>query len=170
MSWTRADKVEAPICRRFNRAISVGALRHLFRFASRMGDGGFWIMLLAILPAVYGAPAWRLDFSLVITSGIGLLIYHALKVQFSRQRPFFHAGIDQGERALDEYSFPSGHTMHAVNFTWSVSTHFPHLAPVLIPLCILISLSRLTLGLHYPTDVLCGALLGAALASFTVPF
>ena len=65
---------------------------------------------------------------------------------------------------LDRYSFPSGHTLHAVSFAWQVSAHFPELGWVLIPLAALIAGSRVVLGLHYPTDVLVGGLIGASLA------
>jgi undecaprenyl-diphosphatase len=66
---------------------------------------------------------------------------------------------------LDRYSFPSGHTLHAVSFTWQAVAHFPQLAWILIPLALLIALSRVVLGLHYPTDVIAGAAVGALLAA-----
>jgi undecaprenyl-diphosphatase len=65
---------------------------------------------------------------------------------------------------LDRYSFPSGHTLHAVSFTWLMAGYFPEWAPVLAGFAVLIALSRVVLGLHYPTDVAAGALLGGGLA------
>ena len=65
---------------------------------------------------------------------------------------------------LDRYSFPSGHTLHAVCFTWQAVAHFPALAWVLVPMAALIAASRVVLGLHYPSDVIAGAGVGAALA------
>ena len=163
--WSRADTAEYRICRRFNKAVSVGFLRHVFRLASRLGDGGFWLVMLALLPCVYGSRAIECDVSLLITSAFGMSVYWALKRYFARHRPFVtHAEIRQGAPALDQYSFPSGHTMNAVNFSFQICGHFPHLAPVLLPLTFMIALSRLALGLHYPTDVVAGALLGSALA------
>jgi undecaprenyl-diphosphatase len=66
---------------------------------------------------------------------------------------------------LDRYSFPSGHTLHAVCFTTLATSHVPGLAPVLLPFAALVAASRVVLGLHYPSDVLVGAALGASLAS-----
>ena len=66
---------------------------------------------------------------------------------------------------LDRYSFPSGHTLHAVCFAWQAVAHFPALSWTLVPVAALIALSRVVLGLHYPTDVLAGAAIGALLAA-----
>lgn len=65
---------------------------------------------------------------------------------------------------LDRYSFPSGHTLHAVCFTGIACAYQPLFAWVLVPFALLVALSRLVLGLHYPSDVLAGALIGGGLA------
>jgi undecaprenyl-diphosphatase len=51
-----------------------------------------------------------------------------------------------------------------VAFTWQAVANFPELAWVLVPLASLIAASRVVLGLHYPSDVLAGGAIGAALA------
>ena len=92
-------------------------------------------------------------------------LYKLLKRTFVRERPFItHSGISLQAAPLDRYSFPSGHTLHAVAFTWQAVAKFPELAWVLVPLASLIAASRVILGLHYPSDVLAGGLIGAALA------
>lgn len=65
---------------------------------------------------------------------------------------------------VDRYSFPSGHTLHAVMFTLLTATTTPSLLPVVFPLACLIAASRVILGLHYLSDVLIGGLIGAGLA------
>jgi undecaprenyl-diphosphatase len=81
-----------------------------------------------------------------------------------RQRPSMTwAQIHRGTPPLDLYSFPSGHTLHAVSFTIIAVAYYPGMMTVLLPLTILIALSRVVLGLHYPTDVFAGALIGAGL-------
>jgi len=93
------------------------------------------------------------------------VLYSLLKRLFVRERPFItHRAISLDAAPLDRYSFPSGHTLHAVSFTWQACVHFPELSWVLLPLTALIAGSRVVLGLHYPTDVLAGAAVGAALA------
>jgi membrane-associated phospholipid phosphatase len=81
-----------------------------------------------------------------------------------RGRPYItHSAIECASEPLDRYSFPSGHTLHAVCFTLLAVAHFPVLAGPLVVLTVLIALSRVILGLHYPTDVAAGAVLGGSL-------
>jgi undecaprenyl-diphosphatase len=51
-----------------------------------------------------------------------------------------------------------------VSFAWQATAHYPELGWVLVPLAALVACSRVVLGLHYPSDVLAGAAIGAALA------
>jgi undecaprenyl-diphosphatase len=83
-----------------------------------------------------------------------------------RERPFIGLiGIECAMPPLDRYSFPSGHTLHAVAFTVLAVGYVPWLAVLLVPFALLVAASRVVLGLHYPSDVAVGALLGASLAS-----
>ena len=58
--------------------------------------------------------------------------------------------------------------MHAASFTLIAAAMFPLLALVLVPAALLIALSRVVLGLHYPSDVIAGAVLGASVAGLTM--
>ncbi len=73
--------------------------------------------------------------------------------------------IAPGVSPLDRFSFPSGHTLHAVAFTIIASIHYPQLPFLLVPFTLLTAASRIVMGLHYPSDVLAGACLGAIIAS-----
>jgi undecaprenyl-diphosphatase len=100
-----------------------------------------------------------------LTGVLGVILYKLLKRVCVRERPFItHSSIALAGAPLDRYSFPSGHTLHAVSFAWQASVHFPELSWVLVPLAAVIAGSRVVLGLHYPTDVLVGAVIGASLA------
>jgi undecaprenyl-diphosphatase len=163
--FARFDHAEYRLCRRMNRGATRRWLRTLMRTASRLGDGVVWYVMLAALPLVYGAEALRPVAIMAATGVAGLLIYKSLKTTLVRERPFIrHPGIDQVMPPLDRYSFPSGHTLHAVCFTCQAVAHYPPLAWVLVPLATLIAASRVVLGLHYPTDVIAGAAVGALLA------
>ena len=62
---------------------------------------------------------------------------------------------------LIDYSFPSGHTTSSFSIAMSFALHSVTFALLLIPLAILVGISRMYLGLHYPTDVLFGGFLGS---------
>jgi undecaprenyl-diphosphatase len=162
----RIDAAEYGLCRRLNSGVSHSSLRRLFRIVSRLGDGVAWYVLILALPLIYGRAAVKPAVVMALTGILGVVIYRWLKRTFVRKRPYMtHAGIDCAAAPLDFYSFPSGHTLHAVAFTWQAVAHFGELAFVLVPFTCLIAASRVVLGLHYPSDVLVGAVLGALLAA-----
>jgi undecaprenyl-diphosphatase len=101
----------------------------------------------------------------------GVLVYKALKGVTSRPRPCtIRADILRTTEPLDQFSFPSGHTLHAVSFTLIAIAYFPVLAWVLIPFAFLVAMSRVILGLHYPSDVAVGALLGYGVSGALLMF
>lgn len=105
----------------------------------------------------------------VVMLGITLFnawIYRILKSKTVRRRPFHNwPQITAGAVALDQFSFPSGHTLHAVSLTVMCWLWIPVLAVPMMTLMALIAMSRVVLGLHYPSDVLVGAAIGSATAS-----
>ena len=163
--FRRVDAIEHAWCLRLNRGCSQPAVRDIFAAISKLGDGVFWYGLIVWLPVVYGEAALYPAVRMAIVGVVGVGLYKYLKSRLVRERPYISlAGITPGTRALDRYSFPSGHTLHAVSFTTLAVTSFPELAWLLVPFAALIAASRVVLGLHYPSDVAAGAIIGAALA------
>jgi undecaprenyl-diphosphatase len=161
----RVDLAERRLCLWANARARRKAIRNTFRAVSRLGDGLVWYALMAAMPWLDAAAGWRTSLQMLITGAVGLAVYKLLKRKLVRERPFIGLiGIECMMPPLDRYSFPSGHTLYAVLFTALALPHVPALGLVLVPLAILIAFSRVVLGLHYPTDVLVGAALGAALA------
>ncbi len=161
----RIDAAEYGLCRQLNRGATWPVPRKTFQVVSRLGDGIVWYVLMLALPILYGPMAVKPALVMALTGALGVILYKLLKRVFVRERPFItHSSIALAGAPLDRYSFPSGHTLHAVSFAWQACAHFPELSWVLVPLAAMIATSRVVLGLHYPTDVLVGALIGASLA------
>ena len=96
-------------------------------------------------------------------------MYKYLKKTLVRERPYISFdNIQQAAPALDRYSFPSGHTMHALSFAVMFSYYLPQATALVWGFAGLVAISRVILGLHYPTDVAAGALLGCSIGLFSL--
>ncbi len=165
----RIDKLELPICLFFNRASSYKSVNAFFKLISRLGDGVFWYCLITTTIFIVGQTAILPALHMLITGGIGVLIYKAIKERLVRERPYItHDHILCNTRPLDRYSFPSGHTLHAVSFSLMLFFYYPQLGWLVFPFAGLVALSRFILGLHYISDVIVGGLIGAILAAFSL--
>lgn len=166
VQFARLDDWEAGFCRRCNRAAKIPVVRRFFSLVSRLGDGVAWYGMLALLPLIVGSEAIWPSAHMGLTAGVGVLVYKLIKGTLNRERPFASC---RGVRALlpplDRYSFPSGHTLHATAFSILLWHYFPALLAIAGPFALSVALSRVMLGLHYPTDVAAGAVVGALLAT-----
>jgi undecaprenyl-diphosphatase len=156
---------EIPLCLLFNRVNHLKPISLFFAAVSRLGNGVFWYVLMLMLPLIYGWEAIHVSLHMALVGLAALLVYRWLKTSTERVRPYSHSdNILQNVAALDQFSFPSGHTLHAVGFSWVLLQYYPEWFVLVVPFSVLVALSRVILGLHYPSDVLMGAFLGAALA------
>lgn len=139
------------------------AVLNLLRLVSRLGDWGLSVTTGAVLAWCSG-PAATGRFAAV--SLVALAVQKALKVRVARVRPCLVAGgPPQLAPIPDAGSFPSGHTLHAVLAAAAMATAMPALAAVFVPVAGLMAVSRVALGVHYPSDVAAGGALGMAFAS-----
>lgn len=87
-----------------------------------------------------------------------------IKEAVARPRPYqTYCNITNGGPALKDYSFPSGHTTSAFTTATVLAHFFPKGTPIFYSLAALVGLTRMILGVHYPTDVLIGSLIGTVL-------
>ncbi len=158
-------RIDAALCLGCNRTSRLRPVRWFFRRISRLGDGVFWYVLMGTLIAGDGRDALPTVLRMLVAGGAGLLIYKWLKRRTLRPRPFeVVPQVEAAASPLDRFSFPSGHTLHAATFSLIVAAADPALAPLVFGFATLVAISRPVLGLHYPSDVLAGAAIGALLA------
>ena len=158
-------------CLRFNRASTNPLTRRIFRLISRLGDGIFWYCLMLGLLVRYQSDALLPVLHMAAAGLVCTVLYKWLKRKTHRPRPYDkNQGINCGITALDQFSFPSGHTLHAVAFSIVALSYYPNLAWLLLPFTALVAISRLVLGLHYPSDVLAGILIGATISGLSLSF
>jgi undecaprenyl-diphosphatase len=158
-------------CLRFNRASVHPRICRAFRLISRLGDGIFWYGLMVCLLVKYQTEALLPVFHMIAAGLVCTILYKWLKRKTHRLRPFNrNLGINCGIAPLDQFSFPSGHTLHAVAFSIVALAYYPALVWLLLPFTSLVAISRLVLGLHYPSDVLAGVMIGATISGLSLSF
>jgi len=100
--------------------------------------------------------------SIILTSGVSTVLKHIVK----RDRPYItYPDIEKASKG-GSGSFPSGHTSAAFSTATSLSLAYPKWY-VIVPSymwAVTVAYSRMHLGVHYPSDVLAGALIGAGCA------
>lgn len=167
--FARLDALEGRLCVPVNLIARNEFVRSYFTAVSSLGDGIAWCAMLAVLPMAFGAAAWEPTLAMGVTALVGVLIYKLLKSTLVRERPFAsHLDVEPVTTPLDRHSFPSGHTMHATAFIVQLAHYFPEVMWLMLPFAVSVAASRVVLGLHYPTDVAAGALVGWALARISL--
>jgi len=139
------------------------SLTGLMRFVTMLGSTLFLSFLCVSVFVIFISKNWKRAAVLLMTTMAGAVILNfALKVSFGRVRPipFFDTPLP------DSYSFPSGHALFAACFygvlAWLVAARVQNKSlriaiwSLAVSLALLIGLSRIYLGVHYPSDVIAG--------------
>ena len=138
-------------------------------FFSRLGDRGvFWLTLAAIglLFTSRKPAAWRLVLAMLCTY---LIVDVALKAVVARPRPYeVLTGLQLLIDRPTSSSFPSTHAALGIAGALAGTRLFPAAGRLLWLLGLLAGLSRVYSGVHWPTDIVAGGLMGALCAWFAV--
>ena len=145
------------------RAVGCPFLDAFFTAVTHLGDyGWFWIAVAVVM--LFFPKTRRMGLEMGLAMILGVIICNLiLKNVTARPRPY---DVNEAVRLLvpreHNYSFPSGHAAFSFEGAFTVFRHDRKWGTASLVLAVLISFSRLYVGVHNPTDVLCGALIGTA--------
>jgi len=130
-------------------------------YAGRLGL--IWVAIALVLCVLYRR--WGLLGLTIIAVALADWSAMGLKALVDRPRPpLRYAEPEPLVRTPHDGSFPSGHAATSFAAATILSFAFPRLAPFLFVLAALIAWSRVYVGVHYPLDIIGGAILGILVA------
>ncbi len=138
--------------------------KYLDKFLYRVTDlgGALFITVFCISLIIFGSTYnKKVGIEAITALGLTQVVVHSLKRLLSRERPYKIIeqlntfGID-----LSDYSFPSGHTTASFSLATTLALNMPKFSMLVYILATIIAISRIYLGVHYPTDVTAGLIIG----------
>lgn len=154
-----ADYFDIPVFRFINHDLSCPVLGPIMKMVSNLGGGELFFALGVAMLFFRKREIKMLGVLLIAGLTITYYMVSGLKILIARPRPF--AALSDVIMLAQEksFSFPSNHAATAFMAATLLSKHFKHYA-VFYLLAAIIAFSRIYLGVHYPTDVIAGAVLG----------
>lgn len=140
-----------------------------FSLLSRTGDGHLYALVIAVLYLFGDRFEERILAVAVLAFALELPAFFVLKNSIRRDRPCdVVATSRKAIQPSDKFSMPSGHTSAAFLVATLVFIFAEPMAEVAFVWASLVGISRVVLGVHYPSDVAAGALLGIVCAATSV--
>ncbi len=141
-------------------------------FLSTLGNHGMIFIALGILLLLFGIRYKNLLYAgirLFLCLGTTALVCNViLKPYVARLRPYDVLGFPIVVPPLADYSFPSGHTSAAFAAATAIYAYHKKWGIVAYIFAVCMGISRLYLGVHFPSDVLMGGILGFVMAKITL--
>jgi undecaprenyl-diphosphatase len=166
----RLSRLDRRMFERVAAAHPPGVQAVLPRLSHAADHGRLWLAGAAALAALGGRPGRRAALRGVAALTLASVTTNTLmKYAARRQRPLIDS-VPLARRLVRQpltSSFPSGHAASAAAFATGVALESPRYGAVVGPVAAGVAASRVYVGVHYPSDVLVGALLGAGAALAT---
>ena len=159
MNFAAWEEFDARWSARLRVAEKPGISRSLAMLFAHSGDSWFWLLGLGLLWA-FGNPAYQ-SLTIRFIAAIVVLAVLVMSIKFTIRRSRPEGDWGNVYRKTDPHSFPSGHAARAVLIAILALLWCPIAIGLALTLwALLVSLARIAMGVHYPSDILAGALLG----------
>lgn len=135
------------------------------KWLSKTGDGQLYLLIGVILWWLEPQHGALFLYTGLLAYTLEIPIYVLLKNCLKRERPCNHiVNLNAHITPSDKFSLPSGHTAAAFLMASLVTNFYPALGIPAFIWATSVGCSRVLLGVHYPTDILAGALLGVSIS------
>jgi membrane-associated phospholipid phosphatase len=158
----RIDEWDQKTIKQYN-AIGGKSLTYTLKTFSFLGRETLWIFLIAFYLFVWYDPFLLSNIGAIFL--IGLFIIVIIKKSVNRIRPFdkLKSELKLLEKKPSSKSFPSWHSYNITSYSLLFGIFFmrsPLITIIMLFLTIIVSFSRIQLGVHYPSDVIFGSVIG----------
>ncbi|AWB43916.1 phosphatase PAP2 family protein [Paenibacillus sp. CAA11] len=152
-----------------NTGLHHSSLNFILYYLTNLGGATFTILASLSIWAFAPQPWSRVGLIAFAALALSHIPVALTKKTYPRVRPYLTLpGTNTFRNPLKDHSFPSGHTTAIFSLTVPFIAASPVLATILIPTALLVAISRIYLGLHYPSDVAAGGVIGTLVALGTV--
>lgn len=157
------DSYEVPYVVAFQQAALAANIVWFFQLYTHLGDSIVWIgVAILLFGFYYKRPRKALKFALFIAVVAGVVV--VLRLIFPRERPFQAFPSQVQDLSYEGIpSYPSGHIAPTAGGFYLIANHSKKLNVLFAGLVVLLGVSRVATGTHYPTDII-----GAALFSYPI--
>lgn len=137
-------------------------LDNLALLVSYMGLVFFWVIIAVILYCFGNEKGKNVAKKMIIVLILITIVTQLIKLLVMRPRPYTELSSLVVLATESDFSFPSGHTSTSVSMIYLLAKEYDNYWLWIIP--IMVALSRMYIGVHYPSDVLGGFLIGLFVA------
>jgi undecaprenyl-diphosphatase len=135
---------------------------------SDLGEGLGWVAGGAALAIIGGPKGRRAGMATALASlAATYVVQQRVKPLFRRVRPFVNREARVVGIRPPDHSFPSGHTASSFAAATALAFFYPKAAPVAYTLATGVAVSRVHLGVHFPSDAAVGGVIGIGIGTFT---
>ncbi|MGM0471591.1 MAG: phosphatase PAP2 family protein [Bacillota bacterium] len=136
-------------------------LNLVMAYITYLGGAVFTILSPLLLIILGRGELIKVGYEILTSLTVSHFVVHIIKRKINRPRPYkILEEIEIYIVPFEDYSFPSGHTTASFSMAVTLSFYFTGCLVLLISLASLVGMSRVYLGVHYPSDVMIGAMIG----------